>query len=377
MPGFSVSQSSLTAILLAVACGVAMHEHAARGDVLVLSNGSRSPQSFTLLPTAGEPQSAELAPAETRSFAVGGRSAIRFGPADARLRETLDANSAYRFHEPEGKLRLEKLNLGGLAGEFDGNPTKKLPPLGVIPIKVFVDETDPPLRAAWEERLRLRVKAASFALERHALVRMEITEFATWSPDPSLDFDSSLREFEGKADPKPAAVAVGFSRRHEKTPGSVHLGGTRGPLHSHVLIREWAGETRESDRVEVLVHEMGHYLGAVHWPSKETIMRPLLAQPKSKGATFAVAIDPVNALAMSLVGEEIRRTGARHIVQVLPSTRRRLAEIYGEVTRVYPADPGPKRSAEILLSINARLEAWQKEKAGPAPVPTPVPTPVP
>ena len=51
-------------------------------------------------------------------------------------------------------------------------------------------------------------------------------------------------------------------------------------------------------------------------------MRPVLADRKSLSRRFLIVFDPVNALAMNLLAEEIRDRQIERIYQVSPRTRR-------------------------------------------------------
>ena len=43
---------------------------------------------------------------------------------------------------------------------------------------------------------------------------------------------------------------------------------------SHILFRDWKGRIDEAERVEQLVHALGHWLGAVDSPDPTSVMRP-------------------------------------------------------------------------------------------------------
>ena len=47
-------------------------------------------------------------------------------------------------------------------------------------------------------------------------------------------------------------LAIGFTTNYEWIRDEMHLGGTHGPLASHILIRETAGQVSEPERLEVL-----------------------------------------------------------------------------------------------------------------------------
>jgi hypothetical protein len=59
--------------------------------------------------------------------------------------------------------------------------------------------------------------------------------------------------------------------------------------------------------LELLVHELGHFFGAAHSPETNSVMRPLLADKQANSTRFRIGFDPLNALAMNLVTEEMGR----------------------------------------------------------------------
>ncbi len=94
----------------------------------------------------------------------------------------------------------------------------------------------------------------------------------------------------------------------------------------------------EPERLEVLLHEVGHYLGSVHSPDPASVMRPMLADNKAVLREFRIGFDPVNTLIMSLVGEEIRHRRARSVDMLSEGTRVRLNQIYGALSQAVPDD---------------------------------------
>ena len=146
-------------------------------------------------------------------------------------------------------------------------------------------------------------------------------------------------------------LAIGFASQYTPVVGRTHLGGTRGPLARHILLREWSRHATEPERLELLVHELGHRFGAAHSPELSTIMRPVLADRKAVSRRFLIVFDPVNALAMNLVSQEVREHKIEHLYQVSPRTRAVLVAIYLTLGKAYPEDP----AAAIYLSMLGEL----------------------
>jgi hypothetical protein len=211
-----------------------------------------------------------------------------------------------------------------------------------IMVAVYVDDEEPTVDRVWRQRLADRFAEASKILERSCGMRLAVKSFGTWETNDAVhDFELSLREFEHKVRPKDVHVAIGFTNQYRISRGRTHLGGTHGPLHSHILLREWSQHVNEPERLELLVHELSHFLGAAHSPESSSVMRPVLGDRQARSRAFRIAIDPVNALAMSVVGEEIRNRGVRSFAQLSEPARKRLEAVYITLAQAMPNDSAP------------------------------------
>ncbi|MEX2140489.1 MAG: M12 family metallo-peptidase [Pirellulales bacterium] len=211
-----------------------------------------------------------------------------------------------------------------------------------ITIAIYVDDEEPTVDQVWRKRLADRVAQASRILERSCGMKLTVKSFGRWETNDAVDdFELSLREFERQVRPKDVQVAIGFTNQYQITRGRTHLGGTHGPLHSHILLREWSQHVTEPERLELLVHELAHFLGAAHSPENGSVMRPLLGDRQARARAFRIALDPVNALAMSVVGEEIRDRGITSFAQLSEPSRARLEAVYTTLAQSMPNDPAP------------------------------------
>ena len=241
------------------------------------------------------------------------------------------------------------------AGDSTDRERPLKPPNVVIPVKILFDEDEVTKPSVWEKRMRARFDEASRIFAQHCFVEFKIVSVGSWRSDDTIDdLEKSLAEFERTVDPAPARVAIGFTGQIKPRVVYPHLGGTRGPLHTHLLVREWVSRNSEAECLEVLVHELGHFLGAVHSPEPNSVMRSQLGDRQARAAKFRIVFDPLNTLAMCLVGEELGIQPQVRFSEMRNPTRGQLRKLYIEMGRALPQDPTP-------LLYQRRLDADRQE----------------
>lgn len=218
-----------------------------------------------------------------------------------------------------------------------------------IYVKILVDEEERTHDHVWQTRLKERLDGASDVINQYCDLRFAVLTYGTWQSDNRLtDLDKTLREFEQEVDPSPAQIAIGFSSQYRFQKGRNGLGGTRGPMHTHILLRESATNIYERERMEALVHELGHFLGAAHSRSLSSVMRPVVGDGQARSMNFQIGFDPINARIVQLVGNEISVLGARRIAQLSQVTRERLKGDYALLVQELPQDPAANTMQKYL-----------------------------
>jgi hypothetical protein len=347
---------------------------AASAGVIVLSNRANCPVAGQFVLPDAKPESFRLEPGDTLPLRAAGAVQLACDSA-AQRRYSLSPDTIYFFSGTSGNLQLAQLGLDGEMPPSAGpatpaatapqSPATGAEAVAVVRVKVLVDDDEPAVPRIWEQRLRARMAKASQVFERLAGVRFDVAAVGVWDSDDAVnDFNRSLREFETEVTPQPATLAIGFTSQYPADQAAGHLGGTRGPLYPYILIREWSQEITETERLEILVHELGHYLGAVHSADNNSAMRPKMTDRRARSRSFRIIFDPLNTLAIGLVADEIRLRGISRVEQVSAIRRTRLRSIYAMAARLLPDD----RTAPAYVSLFDRL-AGREPPAEPRPEP--------
>ncbi len=335
--------------------------------VVVLQNWTPAKIDYVLRLADGRESRQSIAPTDVASIPSTGPIAVTLGEGPAARTYALSVNSIHYLAARDGPPELLHLNLPGVDGTVaaPAQPPVQAPPghhvptvggttsapqpadgIYKIPVAILVDSADPRTQAIWEKRVRKRLAETSDIFEHHCHVRFEIVKVGTWVSDPAIrSFDQSLMEFAQKVRPFPARLAIGFTSHYQWLRGEMHLGGTHGALASHILIRESPGQVSEPERLEVLVHELGHFLGAAHTADKSSVMRPLLGDRQSAAKSFRIGFDAPNTLIMSLMAEEMRTRHIWHPSLLSPAAKAAVRGAYMVLRRASPETPcRPPRS---------------------------------
>ncbi len=317
--------------------------------VIVIANRTDAPLDFGIFSGDEEPTRYRLRPNESEPIAVSRTVRLR---TRQEIPETFELHpqAVYFFGRgPEG-LKFEEISFSAPAQEqpsaepeSDTEPDTSLqradlPSMGTVRVKVLFDD-ELASRRNPEKRLRARVRAASLIFERAARIHFEIVSVEGWeSIDRITNFEALMIDFERKIEVEPGELAIGFSSQASRS--KTRMGGTRLPLHSHILVRERGQRLlSEPAQLELLVHELGHYLGAVHSPEWSSAMRPKLGDGLAGSPGFRIGLDPVNTMVVYLVGEELRAHRIGGVWDLHPTVKSRLRRIYGDLAKSLPDDP--------------------------------------
>jgi len=325
---------ALLVLLIVGTCGISA------ADVIVVANRTDQAVEFEVVPQRDEqPTTHRLAPHESRPIRTSDALTLRL-KGNATQSYELQPNRIVFWTSTKNGPALQEIGFSTPAREWAPQPAP-LPPTGLIRVKLFLDD-ELMSRRNQERRLRERLAAASALFEKAAGVRFEVVDVGQWeSINGVSSFEALLVDFERKVKVAPGELAVGYSQQASRSKS--RLGGTRLPLHSHILLRERGQRTlSELAQREVLIHELGHYLGAVHSPEWSSVMRPHLADGLAGSEGFRIALDPVNTMVTFLVGEEIRAGRASGIWSLSDPVKSDLRRIYSDLAQALPEDPAAR-----------------------------------
>lgn len=343
----------------------------AAASVLVVANRSPDSVQFTITDTLGRTRTLHAASGEVIPLPTDFDLELAFVSSGDRKRYTVTPYSVYYVRgDRERGYELEQIGLPSVprfqttrradvdaahaAGEngltaAEQNESATPPSGAVITVKILADEEIVGTYRDWTQRLQNRVAAASRILNAHCRLRLQIVSVGTWRSDNSqTDFLTTISEFERQVSLAPAQVVIGFTGQYRRPVGPTKLGGIRGPLRHHILIREWPQHVSERERLELLVHELGHYLGAVHSPETDSVMRPILADRQALYRRFQVRFDPVNTLVLYLVSQGLRNGPMNGLDDLDLRTKLVLRGVYTDMGRAIPDDPTPPKYVRLL-----------------------------
>lgn len=226
-----------------------------------------------------------------------------------------------------------------------------------IPVAVYVDEEQTASQQLWVTRLRRRIEAANEVFRKTCGIEFRIQKTGTWLSENSLKkLEDGLDDFAAKIEPREAYVAIGYSSQFGAELIGGHLGVSRGILAKHILIADTGVRMGEADHLDVLIHELGHYLGAVHVAGNQTVMFPKTRPDLVRGKRFQVGFDPLNTLILNCTAEELLQ-GRRSAAEFSLETMQALQGAYRIAASLPQADATARQALALVSQANDRSDS--------------------
>lgn len=321
----------------------------ARADMALLLNASDRKIDFLLTTPEGRRRAA-LEPKEMLPVPLPSPTGVDWPAPQGRVRKRLENGAVYQFRLEGDHVVFREVPLRMPAG-----------PTAEIPVKILVDDEEESDTASWQSRLKARVAAASDLFDSRFGIRFTVVDAGVWESDDQVsDVPRLLLDFRRKNparpggprgdDPNAPRIMIGFTSQPIETREKIHLGGIPGPLATHILLRE-RPVLSEPERVEILVHELGHFLGAPHSEDPHSAMRPVLGDGQAKAPGFQMGFDPLSVMAMNVVAHEIKNRKVLRLQDMSASSRSAMIEAYTEFGRLYPRDPLSRQYLAVLGTV--------------------------
>ena len=313
-----------------------------RAAFVVVSNATAETIRFERMLPDGKPKSESLLPGESRPFPSGKTLDIVYPSEGKPTPVKLNAYSAYVFIAKKAVIDLRGIELAGTAPAVGEtlDPIVDASEL-TVSVKIYVDETERRTKKTWQAAQRKRFDQAAEILKAHTGVIFALSGFDDWTTDPNVvDLKGLLGDFETQVKAAPGTICIGYtSRKFEpignETAKPLGFAVARSALRSHIMVRESEPRT-EPERVEVLVQQLGRYLGAIPSPDPNSAMRMRLGDGKATSARFRIGFDPLNVLAMNIWADELRTGKVKKPGDLSAITQTRLGRIYGTLSVALP-----------------------------------------
>ncbi len=226
---------------------------------------------------------------------------------------------------------------------------------------LLADDHHPLARQGWEPKLRQLLDAASAIFERECRVRFRAAGAESWPASNAQDLNRLGAEFREKVSAAPAWLAIGLSSRLRVTDKAQLMRQQHEPLFAHILLPEdQPGFTRD-DQAVFLLHELGHFLGAVHSAERTSVMHPGALGDRLQLSVEASPFDAANLVAMNLIADELRLGREPRIDAISEEVRDYLRAVYGELARRGAPDGEASRVAELLRATRAAAARYLAE----------------
>ena len=336
------TRSIATICLLGLAVG-GLAQKSARAAVVVINNGSQRTIQFTLEPTWSGEAHYSVAPGRLIPVPVPNAVRIAFPSGEVIVRGWLAPNTLQEFYVQGKEVNLRPVLFSAIP--TSALPTAEPPVPVTVPVKLLAEKGLAGTGAVWEDHLREQLEIASQYFQLYCGVRFRVAAVQTWRPEESArDFPRLVAAF-SKVALRPGWLAIGLVREMQGDPGYEFHHAPQ-PLFTHLLLPDVRKNFTREDQLQVLIHALGHFLGAAHSPEPSSIMRA--GSFGSRRPEGSLSFDAMNTLVMNLFADELRAHGPEALEKMPRDHREYVAAAYREMANRLPSDREIIHYAELL-----------------------------
>lgn len=317
--------------------------------VVAFLNASATDLTFTIEHKDTPDISVKLPAGHTAAVRVGREPVLRVTLNGKQAAFHLDPYTPYLFVDGEkGDVQFSGVELASEMPKPDDVPARpgESRPLK-IPVTLFTDTSNPLLKEQRERFVRGRFAAAAKVIETQLGVVFDIVGVDEWEADAKAEsLLSAAGEFERKVQPK-TGRAFGFLSRAVRGDDFAAP-----PSGTHALVRDGSPKA-EAERLEVIVQQLGRWLGAVRSPDGGSVMRAKLGDGRATRKGWVTQFDPLNLIVMHVWAEELAAGRGPKPDDLNPKARRRLLVLYKSIAAVHDGVKSEDTQARDMMAAFA------------------------
>lgn len=293
---------SLKTVIVAVAVFLFVSSDATAE--ITITNATAKSLSYRIrFPGKNWSKSYNIDPSQTHNFPTKQKLEVQTENGGEQRSWTLEADNDYEYAIKSNETKASFYSLTERTAALSSPTTADTPrsdfPNRELTIKVMADQTYRDRHPEWNERIRQIVASASQYYEKYFNIRLSVLDIQPWAFSASPGGYEEMLEGLYKIDPEDNDIILGFFGEKLSIDQSRqrHLLGSTINFGQHVHVSDSMGR---GDAVRVVVHEIGHVLGAFHVNDRRSIMYP----DSSQTATyfeFGKIVNTVFEQAKSLV----------------------------------------------------------------------------
>lgn len=320
--------------------------------VVAILNASSTDLTFTVEHKGVADIKVNLPAGRTTAVQVGREPVLRLMLNNKPAAFNLDPYTPYLFVEDDkGVMSFSGVELAGELPKPDDIPAD--PPVRKplkLPVTLFTDTSNALVKDVREKSVRERFTAAAKAIEQQVGVKFEAGEVREWEADKKPEsltlalgqFAQSVKEKDGRA--------VGFLSQAVKGDDL-----TVPPTATHGLVKDGAPKV-EGERVEILTHLLGQWLGAVRSADGGSVMRTKLGDGRAVKKGWVVQFDPHNLIVMHIWADELAAGRGPKPEQFSAKARARLLVLYKSIAAVHDAVKSDDTHARDMVATLAGID---------------------